>query len=153
MWAITGRPCASGGAQTLMNRQSSLPLFGPDFPICGCVQISPKAVALSVAVQDSAGCGGAQRRSPTGGAAYGMPSHSIAPLTTIPQTGPLEVWTVVPSSQGGPAAAKFVQSAIVTVNQDPPSRRVSWMDLFRSFPPLVIVQGRFELRRGALALV
>ncbi len=52
-----------------MNRQSSLPLFGPDFPTFGCVQMLPKAVALSVAVQDAAGCGGAQRRFPTGGVA------------------------------------------------------------------------------------
>src|SRR6516164_6074218 len=113
MWAITGKPCAPGGAQTLMNRQSSLPWFGPDFPMSGCVQTEPKEVALSVTVQGSAGSGGAQRRSPTGGAAYGMPSHSFTPLTTMPQTGPLEVWIVVPSSQGGPAAAKFAQSATV----------------------------------------
>src|SRR5215470_314727 len=137
MWVITGRPCAPGGAQTLMNRQSSLPWFGPDFPICGCVQTAPKAVAFSVVVQDSAGCGGAQRRSPTGGAAYGMPSHSFTPLMTIPQTGPLEVWTVVPLSQGGAAAAKSVQSATMTVNHNPPSHGVPRMDLFISFPPIV----------------
>src|SRR5215468_885592 len=108
MWAITGTPCAPGGAQTLMNRQSSLPWFGPDFPICGCVQTAPNAVALSVVVQDSAGCGGAQRRSPTGGAAYGMPSHSLTPLNTMPHTAPDDVRTTGVAGSHGTAAVGLV---------------------------------------------
>ena len=126
---MTGRPCAPGGAQTLMNRQSSLPAFGPDFPAAGCVQMLPTAVALSVAVQDAGGRGGAQRRLPTGGAAYGMPSHSLTPLTTMPQTGPLEVCTVVPAAQAGAAAAELVHSAAVTANIAPPSHKDREMDL------------------------
>jgi hypothetical protein len=69
MWAITGTPCAFGGAHTLMKRQFSLPAFGPDFPTAGCVQMLPKAVAFIVVLQGAAGCGGAQRSLPTGGAA------------------------------------------------------------------------------------
>src|SRR6266850_7908909 len=100
MCAITGRPCAFGGAQTLMNRQSSLPAFGPFFPAAGCVQMLPTAVAFNVAVQGATGWGGAQRSLPTGGAAYGMPSHSFTPFTTMPQTAPLAVITVVPAAHG-----------------------------------------------------
>src|SRR5215475_5910214 len=105
MWTITGSPCAFGGAQTLMKRQSSLEFgsIGPIFPAAGCVQMWPNWVALSVAVHDAAGCGGAQRRFPTGGVAYGMPSHSLTPFTTMPQTGPFAVITVVPSAQAGAA--------------------------------------------------
>jgi len=67
----------------------------------------PTAVAFKVAVQGATGWGGAQRSLPTGGAAYGMPSHSFTPFTTMPQTGPLEVITVVPAAQAGAAEARL----------------------------------------------
>ena len=56
---------------------------------------------LLAASLGAAGCGGCQRRGPTGGAAYGMPSHSLTPLSTIPQTGPLDVVTVVLAAHTG----------------------------------------------------
>src|SRR4051812_27129242 len=98
MCVMTGSPCAPGGAQTLMNRQFSLPAIGPIFPDAPCVQMLPTCVAFNVPLQGAAGRGGAQRRLPTGGAAYGMPSHSLTPFTTMPQTAPLAVITVVPAA-------------------------------------------------------
>src|SRR5215468_4743200 len=108
MCAITGSPIAPGGAQTLMNRQSSLPVFGPDFPTAGCVQMLPKAVAASVALHGAGGCGGVQRRLPTGGAAYGMPSHSLTPLNTMPHTAPDDVRTTGVAGSHGTAAVGLV---------------------------------------------
>src|ERR1700693_874190 len=119
MCAMTGRPRAPGGAQTLRNRQSALPAFGPDFPAAGCVQMLPKAVAASVVLQAACSCGEAQRRLPTGGAAYGMPSHSLTPLTTMPQTGPVDVCTVVPAAQAGAAAAELGDRATATADIAP----------------------------------
>src|SRR2546425_12288788 len=132
MCAMTGRPCAPCGAQTLMNRQSSLPAFGPDFPMAGCVQMLPKAVAASVALHGACGCGGAQRRLPTGGAAYGMPSHSLTPLTTMPHTGPVDVCTTgVLGSQGTAAAEPFdvATTSAAVASIAPPSRACRKIDL------------------------
>src|SRR5215469_9534938 len=100
MCTITGRPADAftpEGAQTLMNRQFSLPPAGN--PGNCCAHSLPYAVACKVDDQGAGGCGGRQRRFPTGGAAYGIPSHSLTPLATVPQTGPSAVWTVVPDVQ------------------------------------------------------
>jgi hypothetical protein len=59
----------------------------------------PNVVACRLAVHGACGCGGCQRSAPTGGAAYGMPSHSLTPLSTIPQTGPALVCKFVPTAQ------------------------------------------------------
>src|SRR6266851_698099 len=91
MWAMTDKPDAPGGAQTLRYRQSSPPPLD-------CMHWLAKAVAFSVPLQGAAAWGGAQRRFPTGGAAKGIPCHELMPLTTMPQTVPLSVCTVVPAS-------------------------------------------------------
>src|SRR5229473_4412388 len=95
MWAMTDKPDAPGGAQTLRYRQSSPPPLD-------CMHWLAKAVALSVSLQGAASWGGAQRRFPTGGAAKGIPSHELMPLMTMPQTAPLSVCTVVPGSHALP---------------------------------------------------
>src|SRR4051794_15912738 len=104
MCTSTGRPvAASAGRHTFTNRQSSLV---PEFD--GDRQVLPNAVAAFVWVQAAAGSGGCQRRAPTGGAAYGIPSHSLTPLTVIPHTGPRFVGTSVPGAHAtaGSAAAE-----------------------------------------------
>src|SRR5579859_8025709 len=102
---ITGSPAADvvpGGRQTLTNRQFWLPVTGRGeaaVGLAGWVHSLPNVVACSLAVHGACGCGGCQRSAPTGGAAYGMPSHLLTPLPTIPQTGPVLICTFVPAAQ------------------------------------------------------
>jgi hypothetical protein len=63
----------------------------------------PGAEAWNVSFQGVAGAGGAQRRPPTGAAAYGIPRYDVTPLPVTPQIGPLSILTVVPGAH--PAAA------------------------------------------------
>src|SRR4051812_38998982 len=100
MCTSTGRWRPPGGFHTFRKRQSSL-----DEGTVGLRHSFPNAVAANGVVHRAGACGGAQRRAPTGGAAYGIPSHSPTPLTTIPHTGPLLVRTSVPGAQPGAAAA------------------------------------------------
>src|SRR5262245_51930278 len=44
--------------------------------------------------QRAAGCGGRQRLSPVGGAAYGMPRNWRTSLTSVPRTNPLSVTAI-----------------------------------------------------------
>src|SRR5215469_5765138 len=147
---ITGRPgrladpFAPDGAQTLMKRQFSLP---PDGKPGNCWAHSlPNAVASMVADQGAGGCGGCQRRLPTGGAAYGIPSHSLTPLTTVPHTGPSAVATFVPGAQpavDGCALADVVAwtappvpsaSATAATPGNAYRRRMDWIDLIDAWP-------------------
>ena len=58
-----------------------------------CMQRGPNCVAWRTPVQFLTGCGGFQRRSPTGGAANGMPLNARTPLSSAPSTTPLAVLT------------------------------------------------------------
>src|SRR5262249_33649896 len=49
--------------------------------------------ALRTPLHEAAGCGGFHRRSPTGGAAYGMPLKTITPSFDVPATRPFSVRT------------------------------------------------------------
>jgi hypothetical protein len=126
---------AVAGAHTFTNRQFSLPAGGLVAP---CVHSLPNCVACRVVVHGAGGCGGSQRRFPTGGAAYGIPSHSLTPLVVvlvIPQTGPEVVCTVVPGVHVTVCAlADFVEEPAETIamiatvraataNSDPNSRK------------------------------
>jgi hypothetical protein len=97
---------ALAGAHTFTKRQFSEPPAGkPGKP---CAHSFPNCVACSVAVHGVGAWGGCQRSAPTGGAAYGMPSHSLTPTAVVlatPQTGPSAVWTVVPAAQAEVPAA------------------------------------------------
>src|SRR5580765_7219988 len=83
-------------------RQSSLPIVAPARLNEG--QFGGAAIAFSIAgAHGAAGCGGFQRRSPTGGAANGMPRKAHdAPLST-PCTSPLVVVTRQDAASGLPA--------------------------------------------------
>ena len=74
MNTITGALVAPLWAQTLSVRQSSLPLTVPSAASCG--HTWPSVVKLRSSAQHAAGSGGAQRKRPTGGAAYGRPSQA-----------------------------------------------------------------------------
>src|SRR5487761_1101889 len=120
---ITGSPAADvvpGGRQTLTNRQFWLPVSGRGeaaVGLAGWVHSLPNVVACSLAVHGACGCGGCQRSAPTGGAAYGMPSHSLTPLTTIPQIGPVLDWTFVPDPQ--PACAETERADVLACTPAP----------------------------------
>jgi hypothetical protein len=69
-----GQAAAPGeGVVTLRERQSSPPTGAGAAPRLSWVQTGPGRVASRTPRQSSTGCGGWKRRSPTGGAAYGMP--------------------------------------------------------------------------------
>ena len=71
-----------------------------------CMHWGPKLVAGSVTgAHDSAGCGGFQRRSPTGGAANGMPRNTRTPSSISPRTFPEAVSTTVSCARSDPGAA------------------------------------------------
>ncbi len=69
------------GAQTLRKRQSSLPLDAASvFQLASIwAHVAPYSPASRTPCHGSTGAGGFQRRSPTGGAANGMPLNT-APL-------------------------------------------------------------------------
>src|SRR2546423_471916 len=85
---------AGPGVQMFNFRQSSLPAV----PVVagGLIrgQLGGAVMALSVAgAQDAAGCGGFQRRLPTGGAANGIPRNAQDEPRSTPRTSPLTVVT------------------------------------------------------------
>src|ERR1700733_10079355 len=117
---MTGRfdpAVALCGAQTLTNRQFSVPPDGNAGK--SCTHSLPKAVASRVEVHGVGGCGGSQRREPTGGCAYGMPSHSETPLLTMPQTGPSAVVTLVPDAQAAACDGPLGDALAWTVARTP----------------------------------
>src|SRR5689334_21871093 len=85
---MTGAPkCGRAGAKTFRYRQSSLVLTAPNGD-AGCAQCGPNAVAGRTPCHREAGCGGCQRRSPTGGAAYGTPRNELTPADEAPRSSP-----------------------------------------------------------------
>src|SRR6478609_7341796 len=63
-----------------------------------CAADGPNLVASNGVVHDSGGCGGANRRSPTGGAANRMARQTDRLSTSDPCTGPERVSTVGPGT-------------------------------------------------------
>ena len=76
-----------------------------------CRQRAPNSVAFRTPSHAVAGCGGFQRRSPTGGAAYGMPlnTRTFEPATVVPSTSPVFVFT-------GAAVARVAVRRIMTAD-------------------------------------
>ena len=78
---ITGSELSTDGVAMVSVRQSSswgwvaeiTSASGPSSGSTACGQIGPSSVASRVPSQGAGGCGGANRRSPTGGAANGTP--------------------------------------------------------------------------------
>src|SRR5215470_9289156 len=93
---MTGR-CAGprAGRYTFRNRQSSDVLACPNGD-ADCGQCGANEVAGRIPDQCAAGCGGAQRSAPVGGAAYGMPRNSSAAPAALPRTGPVPVTATGP---------------------------------------------------------
>src|SRR5262245_14614804 len=85
----------AAGRQTLRVRQSS------DFgTLSVCMQAGPNRLASFTPAQASTGWGTRQRRSPTGGAAYGMPFQLITPPAATPPTDPPSTITMSGSTVG-----------------------------------------------------
>src|SRR5882724_3273369 len=60
------------------------------------MQWCPNSVAWRTPDHLAAGCGGFQRRSPTGGAAYGMPRNALTLPSVLPSTAPVRILTMGP---------------------------------------------------------
>src|SRR5688572_9946232 len=84
---MTGRfsPSEVAEVQMLRYRQSSLDSAAAPVP---WAQGSAKAEVCLTPLQGMTGCGACQRRSPTGGAAKGIPLKAATPLSAMPRTVP-----------------------------------------------------------------
>ncbi|COW44211.1 Uncharacterised protein [Mycobacterium tuberculosis] len=81
----------SAGAQMFRLQQSSLcdaPKSSGMLGMAGCGQAGPKVVASATSVHRSGGSGVRNLRSPSGGAAYRMPFHTLTRPSSAPRTGP-----------------------------------------------------------------
>ena len=78
-----------------------------------CMQRAPNSVAFRTPSHDVGGCGGFHRRSPTGGAANGMPlkTRTLDEATVVPSTAPAFVFT-------GSAVATAAVRRITTPDTD-----------------------------------
>ena len=135
---------ALAGRQTFKNRQSSdgtraggAPAAaaggGPNRP---CMQSAPNSAAWRTPVQRATGWGGRHRRSPTGGAAKGMPLKEATPSATTPRSSPPSTRTrggacecaTVPTPIAAASAASEQTRSLVTLeallNPSPRSARI-----------------------------
>src|SRR6185437_2281232 len=107
-------PGPFAGRNTFRNRQSSDVLASPNGD-ADCGQCGANEVAGRVPDQGAAGCGGAQRSAPAGGAAYGMPRNSSVAPATLPWTRPVLVTAsgppLVPCAAVPPPIAAAVEHA------------------------------------------
>src|SRR5262245_46519445 len=89
----SGALASAAGAHTLRYRQSSEPpSSAPAVEIS--TQLGPHAMVSRTPSHAGIGCGGLQRRSPTGGAAYGTPRHATTSPSRTPRTYPASVATI-----------------------------------------------------------
>src|SRR6516162_93945 len=106
---MTGRPPrpTTVGVYTFRYRQSSdvLVAITPVAMLPVWAHAGPIQLAFLMPVHRAAGRGARHRRAPTGGAAYGMPKNSRAPLARTPRTAPLSVRTTSGAGQAGARAA------------------------------------------------
>src|SRR5437762_3020457 len=80
------------GAQMLRYRQSSPPSIST-FDVEIWMHDDEKLAASRTSSHGGTGCGSRQRRSPIGGAAYGMPRHTATSPSMRPRTAPAVVAT------------------------------------------------------------
>ena len=111
-----------------------------------CIQRGPNLTASRTPFQFLTGCGGFQRRSPTGGAANGTPRKARTPSTVVPATVPFEVLTCTgllpPAASALPVS--IVASPAAMANRD--ARHVAFIV---SSPPVNVVSiARAPLREG-----
>src|SRR4051812_17532271 len=88
---ITGSHFAVRGAQTFRYKQSSL--FGLVIQVAVWEHAGAKARAALTPFHGTTGCGLRQRRSPTGGAAKGIPKYSSSEPSSDPETIPAVTFT------------------------------------------------------------
>src|SRR5215472_10048621 len=102
---MTGRfsPAFAAAVQTLRYRQSSLDppsiaflamnsaLHGPNAPLLVWKQPAANLSAARTPFQSAASCGSRHRRSPTGGAANGMPLNAVTLPAVIPLMRPVSM--------------------------------------------------------------
>src|SRR5437588_1448696 len=98
---MTGRsaPRSRPGVHTLRVRQSSSlgessPPMPPPRAGSGCGAHAPYSVAGRTPFHGATGCGGRNRRGPTGGAANGTPRKTVSPPSLAPCTAPVVVCTI-----------------------------------------------------------
>src|SRR6185312_491498 len=109
---------AAAGRHTLMNRQSSDEYGAMDPPARwkpACAQSAPNLLASRTPSHVGAGCGGRQRKSPTGAAAYGIPLKVETSPSVAPRTMPDAVRTVGPALEA--ASANVVTADSNTIRQ------------------------------------
>src|SRR5471030_3048890 len=114
---MTGRLCADGlaGFHTFKYKQSSLgvPTSGAASLTNGnCMQSGPYSLAERTPCHAVAGCGARQRKSPTGGAANGMPLNAMTPSCTLPRTTPVSRLASMP---GDAAMASALQKPAASI--------------------------------------
>jgi hypothetical protein len=102
---ITGRRSRAGApagaaVHTLSVRQSSLVFAAHSPPGTRCGHAGPAAVAARSPAHGATGCGGRQRRSPTGGVANGTPRNTRTPAaeSSRPTSVPASTVTRGPSA-------------------------------------------------------
>lgn len=117
---MTGALPVVDGVHTFTVRQSSDVGVPSDISCSSgsCGQAGPSWLASRGSVEGFTGAGGNQRRSPTGGAAYGMPRKTSRSPSTVPWTGPAVVCTT-----GPPSAAFAVLAAPAPPTISSASRR------------------------------
>src|SRR5687767_8188554 len=99
------------GVQTSRYRQSSLAEMPGAwlFSDAGfCMQADANAVACFTPDQDLTGCGAFHRRSPTGGAAKGMPLNVETSFATVPATRPPVTFASAICAVAGAAIASAI---------------------------------------------
>src|SRR3954452_18618230 len=116
---------ASAGANTLRYRQSSDPTSpSPSSSTNGWARLRSCTLALplwSAASSPCHGCGGRgafQRSGPTGGAAYGIPRQTRAPLSaTLPRSVPCAIVSTV-SSESSAVMVHLTESVRLDLRRD-----------------------------------
>jgi len=92
------------GTYTFKYKQSS-EAFTPNVKALCCGQAFPKSAAERTPCQAGAAAGGCHRRSPTGGAAKGIPRYDSVLLSYFPCTKPLVVLRIGPDAEAAATAA------------------------------------------------
>ena len=133
----------SAGVQTLSVRQSSSPTTASAASSCG--HFGPKAAASRTPAQGSGGAGGRQRRSPTGGAANGIPLNANVSPDRTPRTSPLSVTARSPAARatrglGVRPCAPDTPNATTPVTSSAPAR---------TFPRDRLIRPSYAPRRSA----
>src|SRR3954452_2644360 len=145
------------GVVTSSRRQSSSSwvVVSPGSNPAGCGQFAGSWTALRTADQDLGGLGGAKRRAPVGGAAYGMPRNCRANPVAAPRTQPDCVRTTSGLADAALAEASSSTSPAteaLTSERRPtalPPRRIKSTRLERNRPNSICQPCRSSRARGA----